>query len=74
MLQNIKNTYRRFKLPALILGSAGAASVASAQSAPLDTLTGAVDTTTEIGVTVAGVSVTLFLIAMAMRFFRKGAR
>ena len=74
MLSRINDIRSGVTLPALILASVGAATVASAQSGPLDTLTGAVDSTTAIGTTVAGVSVTLFLIAMAIRFFRKGAR
>lgn len=57
------------------VGGGLAASVSSASAeGPLADLTGAVSTTTQIGVTVAGVTVTLFLISMAMRFWRKGSR
>lgn len=57
-----------------LIGLMLTAAVASATPDPLTDLTGAVDSTIAIGTTVATVSVSLFLIAMAKRFFGKGAR
>ena len=56
MLNAVINQWPKAKLAAIGLASVGGVSVASAQSGPLDTLTGAVDSTTAIGTTVIGAS------------------
>lgn len=48
------------------------AATASAETTPLDDLTGSLGTVTALGTTVAGVAVTLFLIKLAKNFIGKG--
>lgn len=56
------------------LGLVSLAAMGTASADALDDLTTSVSTVTGVGTTVVGVTVTLFLVSMAMRFFRKGAR
>ena len=62
------------KLKLALGGTLASTALASAQTAdPLGDLMTGVDGATGIGITVAGVAVTVFLIKIAMKFARKGS-